>query len=248
MSKYDLAIDPPLMNAAGSLGFAPNLHGQVDLGRLGAFVTNPVSLAVRTPAHGMRFVTYPGGFLVHTGYPNPGLSQVLRRHAGQWSRSPLPVIVHLLAQGVEDTSSMARRLETVEGVIGLEVGLPKETSAEMVVALTRAASGELPVIVRLPLERVTELATAAIAAGAAAVSLGAPRGVLPVTDGESAQGRLYGPALFPLALAAVSELAHNGIPVIGAGGVYSQEQADAMLKAGAMAVQLDSVLWRGGWI
>ena len=175
MAKYDLAIDPPLMNAAGSLGFAPNLHGQVDLTRLGAFVTNPVSLAVRTPAHGRRFVTYPGGFLVHTGYPNPGLSQVLRRHAGQWSHSPLPVIVHLLAQGAEDASSMVRRLETVEGVIGLEVGLPKETSAEMVVALTRAASGELPVIVRLPLERATELAPTALAAGATAVSLGAPR-------------------------------------------------------------------------
>ena len=45
----DLAIHPPFMNAAGCLGFAPNPRGPVDLGRLGAFVTNPVSLAPRQP-------------------------------------------------------------------------------------------------------------------------------------------------------------------------------------------------------
>ena len=59
------------------------------------------------------------------------------------------------------------------------------------------------------------------------------------------EGRLYGPALFPQALAGVRGLAQAGVPVIGAGGVYSQAQAQAMLAAGALAVQLDAVLWRG---
>jgi dihydroorotate dehydrogenase len=35
--------------------------------------------------------------------------------------------------------------------------------------------------------------------------------------------------------------------VIGSGGVYTPAQAEAMLQAGAIAVQLDAVFWRGGW-
>src|SRR4030067_1030311 len=131
------------MNAAGSLGFAPDLHSPVDWSCLGAFVTNPVSLTPRTPAHGRRFIAYPGGFLLHTGYPNPGINQVLRRYAGQWSRSPIPVIVHLLCRNADAVAKMTRRLEPVEGVMGLEVGVISEASAEMVVAFTRAASGQL---------------------------------------------------------------------------------------------------------
>ena len=245
MAKHDLAFDPPIMNAAGSLGFFPDLHGMIDWGRLGAFVTNPVSLTPRTPAHGSRFQAYPGGFLLHTGYPNPGMSQVLRRHAGHWSGSPLPVIVHLLARGIEELAKMARRLETVEGVSGLEVGVVSDASAEMVVALTQAASGELPVITQLSMERSIELASAAIQAGAVAVSLAPPRGIIPAQDGELVQGRLYGPAILPLALRMVHELTQLGIPTIGAGGIYTQKHKKAMLTAGALAVQLDGLLWRG---
>jgi dihydroorotate dehydrogenase (NAD+) catalytic subunit len=112
--------------------------------------------------------------------------------------------------------------------------------------MVRSAAGELPVLARLPLERILELAETAISAGAAAISLCPPRGVLPDSDGKLLRGRLYGPALFPLALAAVQALARSGLPVIGACGVYQPEDIEAMLAAGALAVQLDSVLWRGG--
>jgi dihydroorotate dehydrogenase (NAD+) catalytic subunit len=245
MAKCDLAFDPPLMNAAGSLGFFPNTHSPMDWSNLGAFITNPISLTPRTPAHGRRYIAYPGGFLLHTGYPNPGMSLILRRYARHWSRSPVPVIVHLLARGAEEVAKMARRLETVEGVSGLEVGVVSDASVEMVVALTQAACGELPVILQLPMERSVELAFRAIQAGAVAVSLAPPRGVFPVQGGEFVQGRLYGPAILPIALRTVQELTRLGIPTIGAGGIYNQEQKNAMLAAGALAVQLDGVLWRG---
>jgi dihydroorotate dehydrogenase (NAD+) catalytic subunit len=211
---------------------------------LGAFITNPISLTPRTPAHGKRYAAYPGGFLLHTGYPNPGLSQALRRHAGQWSRSPIPVIVNLLTQSAEEVAKMVRRLENIEGVSGLEVGIVSEARVEMVIACTQAAYGELPVIMRLPLERCVELASAAILAGAVAVSLAPPRGIFPTEDNELVQGRMYGPAILPIALRKVQELARMGIPTIGAGGIYTQEHKQAMLAAGAMAVQLDSVLWK----
>jgi dihydroorotate dehydrogenase (NAD+) catalytic subunit len=155
------------------------------------------------------------------------------------------VIVHLLARSPEEVAKMARRLENVEGIGGLEVGMVNDASADMVVACAHAAYGELSVIMQLPMERCVELASRAIQAGAVAVSLAPPRGIFPTQDGESVQGRLYGPTILPLALRAVHELNQRGIPTIGAGGIYTQEHKDAMLAAGAMAVQLDSSLWRG---
>jgi dihydroorotate dehydrogenase len=243
MAKHDFAFDPPMMNAAGTMGFAPDVHSEVDWSKLGGFVTNPISLTPRTPAHGRRFAAYPGGFLLHTGFPNPGLTSVLRQYARNWQRSPVPVVVHLLARNVEELAAMVRKLENVEGVRGLEVGVTSDVSAEMVGAFTRAAGGELPVIMQLPLERSIELAGRVTQAGAAAVSLAPPRGMLPSEGKELVQGRLYGPAILPLALHVVRELKELGIPTIGAGGIYSQDQLAAMLAAGAIAVQLDAVLW-----
>ena len=140
---------------------------------------------------------------------------------------------------------MARRLETVEGVSGLEVGIVSDASAYFVEACTQAACVELPVIIQLPMERSIELAARAIQAGAMAVSLAAPRGSFPTRNNELTQGRLFGPAILPMALRVVHELTQLGIPTIGAGGIYSQEHKKAMLAAGALAVQLDSILWRG---
>lgn len=157
----------------------------------------------------------------------------------------MPVIVHLLTQSAEEVAKMARRLENIEGVGGLEVGIVSDARVEMVIAWTQAAYGELPVIMRLPLERCVELASAAIQAGAMAVSLAPPRGIFPTEDKELLQGRLYGPAILPIALRKVQELARIGIPTIGAGGVYTHEHKEAMLAAGALAVQLDGLLWRG---
>jgi dihydroorotate dehydrogenase (NAD+) catalytic subunit len=247
MPKYDLAFTPPLMNAAGSLGFAPERRGPVDLGRLGGFVTNPISLRSRSPARERGLLEYPGGFLLHSGAPNPGLSRAIRRHAASWARSPVPVLAHLVAENPGELAEMARRLEGVEGVSGIEVGLPPGCGAGEMLALLAAAAGELPVIVRLPLERAIELGQALAVQPElplAAASLGAPRGALARPGGGMVSGRLYGPGIFPLALQAVRELARAGLPVIGAGGVYAPEQAEAMLAAGALAVQLDAVLWR----
>ena len=246
MSKYDLIIQPRSMNAAGSLGFAPDLHGPVDLSRLGAFVTNPISLRARTVARGQRFAGFPGGFLLHTGFPNPGLSATIRKFRSRWARSELPIIVHLLVQHAGELPRMISRLEVLEGVIGVELGLPPEVDASQLQSYVQTASGELPVIVRLPFESALTLAPAALQAGATAVSLSPPRGLVVNQDGMGmARGRLYGPALFPQAMALVQRLSQWDIPVIGAGGVYNDRQAAAMLAVGAIAIQLDSCLWRG---
>ena len=243
MPKYDFGINPPYLNAAGSLGFAPRYKPEPGQPSMGALVTTPISLAPRTPSQGPRFAAYPGGFLLHTGYPNPGLSAVIRLHAAAWSRSPLPVIVHILGQSPAENAQMVQRLETLENVIGVEVGLPPGVSAVEASAMAKAVVGETLVIIRLPMEQALELAPLMIDAGAAAVSLGAPRGALPAVSGKIIEGRLYGPAVFPHALQVVRSLTRQNIPVIAAGGVYSQAQSEIMLEAGAAAVQFDSFLW-----
>ncbi len=245
MTKQLFFLSIPLLNAAGTLGFTPDARSPVDMARLGAFVTNPVSRAARTPARGERYIPYPGGFLLHTGLPNPGLSAVIRLYGKRWARSPLPVIVHLLAHEAASLGKMVERLEDVEGVMGVEIGLPPDGDPDLAYGMAAAALGELPVIVRVPFECCDEIAAAVAEAGVSAISLGAPRGTLMGQDGNLVSGRLYGPGVFALALEAVHKLSGLGIPLIGAGGVYRQADVDAMLSAGAMAVQLDAVLWRG---
>jgi dihydroorotate dehydrogenase (NAD+) catalytic subunit len=246
--KYDLVFDPPLMNAAGGLGFTPPPRKEADISQLGAFITNPVSLGPRHPAQDNCSLAYPGGFLLHSGYPNPGLKAVIKRYGERWKRSTLPVVVHLLAQDAAEADKMAARLEPLAGVIaGLELGLPPWVEAAQAIAMIRAASGELPVIVRLPHERGPKLAAAITAAiQPAAFSLGAPRGSLAGPDGELIHGRLYGPGVFPQAVESLLRVKEAGLPVIAAGGVYSSGQIETMLNLGALAVQLDAVLWRGG--
>lgn len=242
--KSDLALSSPLMNAAGTLGFTPDFHGPVDLSGFGAFVTNPISRTPRNPARGTRYIPYQGGFLLHSGLPNPGLSKALQRYQRRWAQSRLPVIVHLLANDPDELAWMVERLETVEGIMGVEVGLPPDVDFSLASQMVMAAFGELPVIIRVNMDTSMDVVQSVVEAGASAISLGAPRGSLLHND-DKVSGRLYGPAIFPLALKTVENIAMLGIPVIGAGGVYSQAEIDAMLAVGAVAVQLDTVLWRG---
>ncbi|MEN8173766.1 MAG: hypothetical protein ABFS03_12925, partial [Chloroflexota bacterium] len=119
-NKFDLRIDPPVVNAAGTLGFAPKKHAP----SLGAFLTNPISLYARKPAQGTRFLPYPSGFLLHTGFPNPGIKRVIRSYGRAWAAAKVPIIVHLLAQDSVEITEMVARLEQVEGIAGVEIGLP----------------------------------------------------------------------------------------------------------------------------
>src|SRR5262245_61518178 len=124
LMKRDLYFSKPIMNAAGSLGLAPDLRVLGELGGLnfGAFVTNPISLRPRQPTSQPAMSEYPGGFLLHTGLPNPGIHGALKKYSAKWTRSELPIIVHLMADRPEETQNMVRMLESHENVMAVELG------------------------------------------------------------------------------------------------------------------------------
>ncbi|MBI3172197.1 MAG: hypothetical protein HYZ25_00650 [Chloroflexi bacterium] len=243
MSKRDLYFRKPLMNAAGTLGFSPDPRTPVAWEDLGAFVTHPISLRPRLPAARPAVVEYPGGFLLHTGLPNPGLPAVIKKESARWARANLPVIVHLMADRPEETAKMVQMLERQENVMGVELGFAPLLSRDTLYVALEMCRGELPLIVSLTADQVTRIGARVMQAGAAAISLSAPRGALDAGDGSLTMGRLYGPSLFPQTLELVHTAARMGLPIIGAGGIWKRDQAEAMIQAGALAVQVDASLW-----
>ena len=241
------------MNAAGALGFAPDTRLGVSFNSLGAFVTNPFSLRPRKPATQPEVIQYPGGFLLHSGLPNPGFTAGIKRYSSRWDKSDLPVILHLMADRPEETQRMVRMLEMHENVMGAELGFAPLLADDILLLTLEMCLGELPLIFSLPVEQVLSLGPRLIQEGAQAISISAPRGALmspqhPGNPNHLTTGRLYGPSLFPRSLETVYSAAKLGLPIIGAGGVWTKENAEAMLSAGALAVQVDAALWGVSWL
>lgn len=245
MFKQDLIFSSPIMNTAGTLGFAPDYRAPVPWDSFGAFVTNPLSLRARKPTAKPALIEYPGGFLLHTGLPNLGLDAAVKKYARRWSDSRLPVIVHLMADRPDETMRMVESLEGLENIAAVELGFAPLLADDIILLTVEMSLGELPLIVSLAIEQVLSLGPRVILEGAAAISLAPPRGMLTGSEGLLTTGRLSGPALFPQALLTVRDAVGANLPIIGAGGVGTKENADAMLSVGALAVQVDESLWKG---
>ncbi|MGD8406100.1 MAG: hypothetical protein PVJ21_20760 [Anaerolineales bacterium] len=245
MFKQDLTFSFPYMNAAGTLGFAPDFRAPVPWDSFGAFVTNPLSLRPRKPTTNPALIEYPGGFLMHTGLPNPGLNAAIKKYARRWADSRLPVIVHFMADRPDETIRMVQSLEELENIAAVELGFAPLLADDIILLTVEMSLGELPLIVSLPTEQVLSLGPSVMQEGAAAISLAAPRGMLKVESGQLITGRLSGLGLFPQALLTVRDAVGANLPIIGAGGVSTKENADTILSIGALAVQVDESLWRG---
>jgi dihydroorotate dehydrogenase (NAD+) catalytic subunit len=243
--KRDLYFSKPIMNAAGSLGFAPDPRAGIDFDSFGAFVTNPISLRPRLPAAHPALIEFPGGFLLHTGLPNPGLAAVLKKHGSRWNRADTPIIVHLMADRPEETMRMVHMLEDTENVMAVELGFAPLLSDDIFLLSLEMCVGEMPLIFSLPAEQILSLGPRLVQGGAAAISMTSPRGALiaPRDENKLITGRLYGQSIFPRSLELVHSAAMIGMPIIGAGGVWTEQDAADMLSAGAMAVETDASLW-----
>jgi dihydroorotate dehydrogenase (NAD+) catalytic subunit len=248
------------MVASGTFGYGFDAP-LVDRPALGAIVSKGTTLAAREGNAPVRIAETPSGMLNAIGLQNPGVDYVVRVYAPRWATWDVPVIVNVAGDAVDEYVAVASRLDGVAGVAGLELniscpnvesGLQFGIDPKMAAELTRAVRSvtELPLIVKLT-PNVTDIVAIARAvedAGADAVSaintyVGTAIDVRrrhPILSRGS--GGLSGPAIKPLALHAVWQVAAKvHIPVIGVGGIMTPDDALEFLLAGAAAVQLGTV-------
>jgi dihydroorotate dehydrogenase (NAD+) catalytic subunit len=244
IQKQNLVLERPYVNASGTLGFFPDRHALDVLAQLGAFITNPISRRPRLPAGNRCQLPFTGGFLLHTGHPNPGLSQAIKRFSRRWAFAELPIIIHLLVESPEELTTMVRKIEGLENILSIELGLPPGVDADLLFALMKAGAGELPLIPCISPEQIPLLLDALTTLKLAAVHLVEPRGTLPAQAGELVTGRLFGPAIFPVMLSSARLLVEAGLQVFANGGVRARWQADTLFGVGVAAVGLGSVLWK----
>jgi dihydroorotate dehydrogenase (NAD+) catalytic subunit len=248
--KQGLSLKGPVVAATGVMGYGDTYRRLVPMDALGALITNPMTAHPRRGSDPPRVARIPGGLLMHTGLHNPGVAAVIRRHLKSWERSPVPVIAHVVGVSVQETISCVEQLSRLEVVAGVELGLPDSLPMEEAIDTITAArtACDLPLIVKLPLWRASDLATCVVDLGGAdALTVAAPPRGTVWQQGRAITGRLYGPATFPQALwvlCQVAALINGAVPLIGCGGVHSASDALAMLEAGAVAVQIDSYVWK----
>ena len=242
--KQDLLLQKPFVNAPGTLGFVPDTRTMPYLKHLGAFITNPISYRHRQPAGSRSYLPFEGGFLLHTSLPNPGITRSIARFKRWWANAPLSIIVHLLVESPGTLAEMVQKLESLENLIALEIGLPPDCDLPLLETLLEAASGELPLIIYMSPEQLPDLLEPLTKLQPTVVHLGPPRGTHPNQEGDLVTGRLYGPAVFPVMLHALKLLEEAGLKVIAYGGINKHWQAQTMLENGAMGVSLGEALWK----
>lgn len=244
MSGYlaELGIESPWLNAPGFLGALPPARLEFE-GEMGAFLPMPLSLQPRTPVENRCLVRYPGGMMLHTGLPNPGLKAVVKQYGARWARLELPVWLALLPNNAEEAEEMSVVVDELENVAVCQIELPRQASREERRNILAAAAGEKPFFVELPLDLVNrEMLSIIQESAAAGVVLSGPRGRL-MNGGKWVNGRLYGPALYPQVVSMLHTLRKLNRPILVGCGVASIEQGKQLLELGVEGVQLDLMLW-----
>lgn len=245
MPKQDLHFNSPLTNAPGTLGFYPDFKRVPGLEGLGAFFTNPISRHERKPASDRCLIQYTGGALLHNAYPNPGLRQVIRQYATRWADSPLPVIPHLMIENIFQINEMIEQVESLAGVTAISLRFANGLTDYDVRAWVEQIICEVPVILQVPPARLADMAVLLADTELSGLSMDSQRGCLPDDQNQSTNGRLFGASLFPQTYLYLKQVKKSRLTIIAGGGIYTDEQVQSCLSAGASAVQLDTVLWMG---
>lgn len=252
--KIGLSLTTPVMIASGCGGYGQAYHHLLDLSVFGAMVTNPITLRPRHGANQPRLVEVASGFILNTGEQNPGVKKVIQQHQKSWAHLSTPVIAHLPADDADDLLRTARalaHLETPQGqnlLAAIELGLPHYARPHDIERWVRAVreGSPLPLLVKLPLGALLEMVEAAADADADALVIGTPPlgAAQAGPTGPLVTGYLYGPALHSLALRDLQMVkSWIDLPLVAAGGIHSLAEAQLFLAAGAVAVQLDSLLF-----
>ena len=253
-------LNNPVIPASGTFGYGYEFAEWYDINVLGTFSCKGTTLRPRFGNDTPRIAEAPAGMINAVGLQNPGVEHViaeeLPRLKGVFRK---PIIANVSGFSVEEYAAVCQMLDREPQVGWLEVniscpnvhggGMSFGTDPAQAAAVTRAVKAVTtkPVIMKLS-PNVTDIVAVAKAceeAGADGIclintlmamriDLKTRRPVLANTTGG-----LSGPAVFPVALRMVWQVARAvSVPVIGLGGVSSAEDVIEMMLAGAAAVEI----------
>ncbi len=253
-----LELANPIMVASGTFGYAREMEGLVELARLGAIVPKTITPQPRAGNAPWRTVETAAGMLNSIGLDNDGIEAFIAHHLPYLAGLGVPIVVSIAAHDYDAFVAMAARLDGLAGVAALELniscpnvsgGVDFGSDPDMcrrVVAGVRAACG-LPILAKLTpnVTSIASIAQAAAEGGADAISAINTCLALAVDWRRrkpllgAGMGGLSGPAIKPIALRAVYQVARAvDIPVIGIGGIATIDDVMEFLVAGATAVQV----------
>jgi len=253
-----LRLKNPVMTASGTFGQGVEYAELIDVSRLGAIVNKGTTPNPRPGNPQYRIAETPSGILNSIGLENPGAVEVARRYGRAWAELGVPVIVNVAGYSVEDYVYVVHEMTGTPGVVAYELnvscpnvrgGMLFGCDPDLAADVTRAVKAEtdLPVIVKLTPNAPDVVAVARACEEAGADGLTAINTVLGMRiDTErrrpmlgTGSGGLSGPAIRPIAVHITYQVAQAvSIPVIGAGGVTSAQDALEFLMAGASSVQV----------
>ena len=255
-----ITLDNPVIPASGTFGYGYEFAELYDINCLGTFSFKGTTLSPRFGNATPRIAEFEGGMLNAVGLQNPGVEKVMTEELPKLKECfHKPVMANISGFSLDEYVTVCEKLDKEEQVGWLEVniscpnvhggGMSFGTDPRMAFDVTSAVKKVTtkPVIIKLS-PNVTDIVSIAKAcedAGADGVSLiNTVMGMrLNIAKRKpllaNVTGGMSGPAIFPLAVRMVYQVAKAvKIPVIGMGGVTTAEDVLELMLAGATAVQV----------
>jgi dihydroorotate dehydrogenase (NAD+) catalytic subunit len=255
-----LEMDNPIIPASGTFGFGYEFAELYDINCLGTFSFKGTTRDPRFGNPTPRIAECPEGMLNAVGLQNPGVDAVIANELPKLAKCfHKPVMANVSGFSLEEYVTTCEKLGDIDSIGWIEVniscpnvhggGMAFGTTAEGAAEVTRAVKAvtRKPIIIKLSpnVTDIVSIAKACEAAGADGISLINTllgmridlRTRKPVIANK--MGGFSGPAIFPVAVRMVYQVAHAvNIPVVGMGGVSSAEDVIEMMLAGATAVEV----------
>ncbi|HEX3264029.1 MAG TPA: dihydroorotate dehydrogenase, partial [Candidatus Limnocylindrales bacterium] len=259
-----LVLENPILVASGTFGYGTEYADVVEVQRLGAICSKGTTLRPRIGNPTPRVTETPGGMLNSIGLQNPGVDAVLAKYGDTWAGWKVPVIVNVAGESIADYTEVARRLDGVPGVAGIELNIscPNVGKGGLQFAIDPEAAGavtasvrratDLPLLVKLSpnVADIRPIARAIEDAGADALTAINTLSGIAVAPGRgrpllgNIYGGLSGPAVKPVGLRIVYEASQAvDIPVVAIGGVTELADVLDYLAVGAVAVQVGTAIF-----
>lgn len=253
----------PVIAASGTYGFGQDYTDLYPISKLGGISCKGTTLEPRNGNPAPRIAETPSGMLNSVGLQNPGIDMFISGYLPQLKKEGNVIIANIAGATLDDYKQTAERLDSTDiDMIELNISCPnvKEGGASWGVTCEGAAAvtktvrsvTKKPLMVKLTpnVTNIVDIAKAAEAEGADCLSLintllgmridiRTRRPIL-----KNNVGGLSGPAVFPVALRMVWQVANAvNIDVVGMGGIATSDDAIEMMMAGAKAIQMGTAIF-----